>query len=194
MKRLLIVICALSLIFLCKESFAQAKVKAKENKSKMKDGNMKMKAKSMGGMDNMDYPYTANYSSDFKMGNPAQAKMILELWKDWDDNAFDRHDYMADTLVMFLSDGSVIRGKDSCLAGAMRYRGAMSSAVSELDAWIPLKSIDRNENWVAVWGSETDTWPDGKTDKREVHEIWRINKDGKVDFMKQFAAVPAPMQ
>lgn len=163
MKRLSISGCFLLLLFACKTNYAQQK---------------------------MSYPYTANYSSDFKMGNPADAKMILELWKDWDDNAFDRHDYFSDTVVMFLSDGSVIKGKDSCLAGAKRFRGSMSSAVSSLNAWIPLKSIDRNENWVALWGTETDTFPDGKTSKRDLQEIWRINKDGKIDFMKQFAAVP----
>jgi hypothetical protein len=54
--------------------------------------------------------------------------------------------------------------------------------------------MDRNENWVALWGTETDTYPDGKTSKREVQEIWRINKDGKVDFMKQFSSMPAPEQ
>ena len=192
MKRLLITICALLLVFLSKESFAQEKIKAKENKTKMKDGDAKMKMKST--MDNITYPYKANYSSNFKIGNPAQAKMILELWKDWDDNAFDRHDYMADTVVMFFPDGSMIKGKDSSLTGAMRYRGSMSSATSKLDAWIPLKSVDRNQNWVAVWGSETDTWPDGKTETREIHEIWRFNKDGKVDFMKQFGSKPVPMQ
>jgi len=157
MKRSLISICALFLIFQCK-SFAQA------------------------------YPYTAEYSSNFKIGNPAQSKMILELWKDWDDNAFDRHNYFADTIVMFLSDGGVIHGKDSCMAGAKRFRGSMTSAVSTISAWIPLKSVDKNEDWVAVWGSETDVFPDGKKEVRDLHEIWRFNKAGKVDFMKQFAS------
>lgn len=164
MKRLMIYFGTLLLVFLCKENFAQEKI---------------------------SYPYKANYSSDFKMGKPAQAKMILDLWKDWDDNAFDRHNYFADTVVMYLPDGSVIKGKDSCMAGAKRYRGSMSTATSSIDAWMPLRSIDRNEDWVAVWGTETDTYPDGKTDKKDLHEIWRINKDGKVDFMKQFASVPA---
>ncbi|MEP6950568.1 MAG: hypothetical protein ABI863_14885 [Ginsengibacter sp.] len=77
------------------------------------------------------------------------------------------------------------------MAGAKRYRGSMSTAVSSIDAWMPLRSIDRNEDWVAVWGTETDTYPYGKTDKKDLHEIWRINKEGKVDFMKQFASVPA---
>ena len=191
MKQLLIPVFTLLMVFLCTGTFAQEKVKSKDDKTKMKDDDGKMKAK---GMDNMIYPYKAGYSSEFKMGNPANAKMILELWKDWDDNAFDRHNYMADTLVMYLPDGNVIKGKDSCLAGAKRYRGSMSSATSSLDAWIPLKSVDRNENWVAVWGTETDTYADGKTEKRELHEIWRINKDGKVDFMKQYFSKPVAEQ
>src|SRR3982750_3263947 len=98
MKRLLITSCTLVLTVICGKSFAQ----------------------------NMAYPYTADYSSNFKMGNPAQSKMVLDLWKDWDDNAFERHNYFADTVVMFLSDGGVVRGKDSCLAGAKKFRGSMT--------------------------------------------------------------------
>jgi hypothetical protein len=179
MKRLLITIGVLVLVFLCEENFAQGKVKMKEKSTSAT---------------NMDYPYTANYSSNFRMGDPANSKMILNLWKDWDDNAFSRHDYMADTIVMFFPDGTMAKGKDSVMAGAKRFRGALSSANSTLDAWVPLKSVDKNENWVALWGSETDTWPDGKTEKRDVQEIWRINKDGKVDFMKQFYAKPTMQQ
>ena len=141
-----------------------------------------------------DLPYTPVYSSDFSISNPAYSKMILELWKDWDDNAFDRHDYMADTVVLFLSDGQVVKGKDSAMAGAKAFRGSMKSAVSTIQAVVPLKSNDRGEDWVAVWGTETDTFNDGKTQTRDLHEIWRINKDGKVDFMKQFAATPSEMQ
>jgi hypothetical protein len=89
---------------------------------------------------------------------------------------------------MFFPDGSMVKGKDSALAGAKRYRGSMKSASSSVDAWMSLKSNDRNENWVAIWGTETDTWPDGKTEKRDIQEIWQINKDGKVNFMKQFTS------
>ncbi|MDB5221948.1 MAG: hypothetical protein JWN83_615, partial [Chitinophagaceae bacterium] len=115
-------------------------------------------------------------------------------WKDWDDNAFDRHDYMADTLVMYLPDGSVVKGKAANLEGAKKYRGGMTSAKSTIDAWIPLRSVDRKEDWVAIWGTETDTWPDGKVETRNIQEVWRINKDGKVDLMRQFTGAPAKMQ
>src|SRR6185312_16787883 len=116
MKRLLVTMCVLSLVFVAKESIAQ------EN------------------------PYTANYSSDFQIGDAANSKMILELWKDYDDNAFDRHNYFADTVVMFFPDGSMAKGKDSVLAGAKRFRGALSGSTSTLTVWIPLKCVDRNEN------------------------------------------------
>ncbi|MGN6193450.1 MAG: hypothetical protein ACTHOB_00815 [Ginsengibacter sp.] len=186
MKRLLVTLCAIALVFLCKESVAQQKGKMKAERTSMKERGMSM--------DKMSYPYTAEYSSDFKIGNPMDSKLILDLWKDWDDNAFDRHDFFADTAVIFLSDGMVVKGKDSITAGAMRHRGSLSSAKSTLEAWVPLKSVDKNQNWVALWGSETDTWLDGKTETRDIHEIWRFNKDGKVDFMKQFVSKPADMQ
>ncbi|MEO8766275.1 MAG: hypothetical protein ABI416_18385 [Ginsengibacter sp.] len=138
-------------------------------------------------------PYKAEYSSNFKIGSPAKSNIILNLWKDWDDNAFDRHNYFADTVVMFFSDGSMIKGKDSCLAAAKSFRGSMSSAVSSIQAWIPLKSVDRDQDWVAIWGEEADTYPDGKKEVRSLHEIWRFNKAGKVDYMRQFSsAVKAP--
>ena len=76
-------------------------------------------AQNVKSMDKMSYPYTANYSSDFKMGNPAHAKMILELWKDWDDNAFDRHNYFADTGFLFFRGGGG-RGKGFGLGGAKK--------------------------------------------------------------------------
>ena len=183
MKRLLVTMCALALVFVCKESVAQQKQMKKQ-----------VKMNKVVRMDKMSYPYTAGYSSDFTIGNPADAKKILELWKDFDNNTFDAHDYFADTAVMYFPDGTMAKGKDSILAGATQFRSSMSSVTSTLDAWVPLKSVDRNENWVAVWGTETDTSPDGKVEKRDIHEIWRFNKDGKVDFMKQFAAKPQMMQ
>ena len=208
MKRLLISICTLLLVFLCKENFAQEKVKVKDDKTKIKDDDDKTKIKDdktkikdndskvkIKNMDNMSYPYTADYSSNFAIGNPAHSKMILELLKDWDDNAFDRHiNYFSDTVKMYFPDGSVVKGKDSALAGAKRFRGSMSTATSNVHAWIPLKSVDKNEDWVAVWGTEVDTYPDGKTDSRDLQEVWRLNKDGKIDLLRQFASKTAPQQ
>ena len=178
-----------------KDKNANIKVKDKEEKFKAKDDENKVKMKSDETKQPVDgmtaLPYTANYSSNFVIGNPEHSKMILDLWKDWDDNAFDRHDYFADTMVMILSDGQVLHGKAAIVEGAKKVRGGFTSATSALDAWVPLKSVDKNEDWVALWGHEDDVLTDGSKQKRELHEIWRINKDGKIDYMQQWTAVPA---
>lgn len=133
-------------------------------------------------------PYTATYSSDFKMGNHAYAKMILDLWKDWDDNEMERHDYMADTILMLFADGGSARGKKEALEGAKKYRAAMSSAKSVIHAWVPLYSNNKAEQVVCIWGRETDTYPDGKVVVKDLHEVWWFNKDGKISRMRQWEA------
>ena len=59
--------------------------------------------------------YTATYDADFRMGNVDYSTMILELWKDWDNNTFELHDYFADTISMYFPDGSIVSGKNQQL-------------------------------------------------------------------------------
>lgn len=133
-------------------------------------------------------PYTATYSSSFKIGKPAYSAIVLNLWKDWDDNTFDKHDYFSDTVVIYLSDGSVTRGKAANMEGAKKYRGGMSSAKSIIHAWVTLVSTDKNEEAVCIWGHEEDTYADGKVEKKDLHEVWWFNKEGKIARMRQWAA------
>ena len=133
-------------------------------------------------------PYKADYSSKFAMGNPAYADKIVQLWKDWDDNQLERHDYFSDTLTMWLPDGSVTHGKAANLEGAKKYRGSFVKAVSTLHAWVPLYSTDTKDNLVCVWGTEVDTFADGKVETKELHEVWWFNKDGKISAMRQWTS------
>ncbi len=93
---------------------------------------------------------------------------------------------------MVLPDGTMMRGKAANLEGAKKFRGTLKSSNSTIEAMLPLRSADKNEDWVAIWGTETNTWADGKVEKRDIHEIWRFNKDGKVDLMRQFQAKHTP--
>lgn len=194
MKRLLFIplaLLALPLIVTAQDTKVKTKTKDAEGKvTKMKDkGNMDMK----GNM--MDFPYQAEYSSKFQLGDPAHAKLILDMWKDWDDNQLDRHaDAIADTIVMQTPSGELIKGKDAFLSTGKQMRSMISSTKSGIEVWLPLKSIDRNENWVAIWGHEDDTDKDGKVTSQMLHEIWRINRDGKIDFFRQYTAKPVMQQ
>jgi hypothetical protein len=133
-------------------------------------------------------PYKAAYTSSFQIGNPAYSRMILNLWKDWDDNQFDRHDYFADTVTLWLSDSMVVHGKKDAIEGAKKFRGAMSSAVSTVHAWVPLHSTDKGDDVVCIWGTEVDTYADGRVETRDLHEVWWINKAGKISQMREWSA------
>lgn len=139
-------------------------------------------------------PYEATYSSKFVMGDPKYARMVMDLWKDWDNNTLDKSAHLfADTVVMYFSDGTMAKGKDSVMTGAHQYRDKMSAVQSTVHAWMSTRSTDKNENWVTIWGTEEDTWKDGKKTTVSFNEVWRFNKAGKVDLMRQFEAKPPPM-
>ena len=182
-------VCTALLLLIFSVSFAQDK-KLKSAKMKMDKKEMKVKAEYAN--EKMNLPYVAEYSSSFMPGNPAYSKTVLELWKDWDDNTFDLHsDMFADTVMLTFPDGNSVRGKDSAIIQAKKIRGGLASAKSTVEAWMPTKSIDRNEEWVLVWGREEDTDMNGKKTTVLLHEIWRFNKDGKIDFMRQYMSKPA---
>lgn len=133
-------------------------------------------------------PYTASYSSSFTMGNPEHSAMILQgSWKDWEMNTMDNmRNWAADTLTVYHSDNTMVKGIDSLAARWKRGRAKYSSVVTTIDAVMPVYSNDRKENWVLVWATEVDTNVDGKKDTSYVMETWRINKDNKADLLYQF--------
>jgi hypothetical protein len=193
MKKLLIT--ALSLAVLAFSSSAQeTKVKKEDDKVKAKqtsanDKDMKVKIKGEGMGQDMVYPYQATYSSQFAPGSPAHAKLILDMWKAWDDNAFDRIEtYLADTVRQELSSGMVVTGKENMLKMGKDYRDKFTTVKSTVEAWMPTRSIDRGQDFVLIWGTEEDTDKDGKVTTTRFHEVWGINKDGKIDYMRQYSS------
>jgi hypothetical protein len=142
-----------------------------------------------------DLPYTANYSSNFSMGKTDNAKMILQLYKDFEKADWSKDSWFDDTLFVILPDGNTLRGKEAALAEFKKEREGLNSAEFMFDAIIPLMSVDRDENWVALWGSLKGTAKEagGSPLLNDFQSIWRINKAGKVDFIRFFNAKP-PMQ
>ena len=134
------------------------------------------------------YPYEIMYSSKFEIANPKYGKMILDLWKDWDNGDLSAHkDNFADSLEMHTADGSIMSGmRDSVLAIAQGSRNTLASAVSRVHSITALKSIDKDDNWALVWGMETDTDKKGKVDSFYLQETWRFNKADKIDRLYQF--------
>ncbi len=50
-------------------------------------------------------PYTPTYSTDFEFGDCKYAQIVLNNWKDYDNNIFKEDDIFADTVLAHFSDG-----------------------------------------------------------------------------------------
>ncbi|RYY88517.1 MAG: hypothetical protein EOO15_08840 [Chitinophagaceae bacterium] len=133
-------------------------------------------------------PYVPTYSAQLQPGNAAYGIAVLNAWKDYDDNAFERSESIfADNLKLYGSDGSVFHGKESALKAIKDFRNKYSKAVSSVATWTTFKSNDHpDEQIVAIWGDETDTMADGKVEKFFLHELWYFNSEGKVFMIRSF--------
>lgn len=138
--------------------------------------------------------YTATYSTSFEIGDVKNAETILELWKDWDKGDLSPSKmHFADSVTFHTGDGSIISGsRDSAVTNAQQYRDMFSTVKTTLHAVFPIKSIDKNEEWVCLWGTEVSTDKKGKTDSVYLQETWRFNKEGKIDLLYQYSRIAKP--
>lgn len=139
-------------------------------------------------------PYEIAYSSKFVIDDPKNAESLLAIWKSFDNGDLSvAKDLFADTVVAYWGDGSMMRAsRDSTLASAQAYRNSFKAVVSQVSAIMAVKSTDKNEHWVTIWGTETDTHKNGKVDSTHLQETWKFNQDGKAELMYQYKRPAAP--
>jgi ketosteroid isomerase-like protein len=131
--------------------------------------------------------FTPNYSASFVMDSAANTETVLALWKAWKNGDLSVvRTHFADSVSLFLADGSGMVGQtDTILKGVQGYRSSFKVNDMAVDAVFAVKSTDKDENWVAIWGTEIQDNTNGKVDSVSIQETWRFNKAGKVDFMFQ---------
>ena len=143
------------------------------------------------------YGFTPGYSFSFVMDSAKNSETVLALWKDWKDGSLSgSRAHFADSLSLFLADGtSMVGATDDLLKNMQDYRSSFKGMEVGVDAIFAVKSTDKNENWVAVWGTEVHTDMNGKVDTMSLQETWRFNNAGKIDMMFQAARkgiIPPP--
>jgi len=62
----------------------------------------------------------------------------------------------------------------------------MGKVVDSVHAWVPLRSKDRDEEWVVIWTREYSTDANGKMKPKELQETWRFDKNGKINLLYQY--------
>lgn len=130
--------------------------------------------------------FTPEYSANFIMMPANNSETVLALWKDWKDGDLSKsRAHFADSISLFLADGSQMVGPtDEIMKGMQEYRSSFSGMEVNVDAVFAVRSVDKNENWVTIWGTEKQT-KDGKTEPVSLQETWRFNNKGKIDLMFQ---------
>ena len=141
-------------------------------------------------MRDIQSPYPIMYSSKFVMDDPKNAETLLAMWKSYDNgNLSTSKDMIADTIEVHFPDGGMMRGgRDSIINIVQAHRNSFSSAVDRVHAVMAVKSTDRDEHWVLIWGTEVDTHKDGKIDSVDLQETWKFDQNGKAALLYQFSA------
>ena len=144
----------------------------------------------------VNMPYTALYSSQFEMGEAEHTSMVLSLYKDFENQDWSKDAWFADTVMVIMADGNIAQGKEQVLETFRKFRESLSKVTFNMRAFMPLKSVDHNENWVAIWGNQAITPADGSGQTEfEFQAVWKINAEKKVAFVRFFEAkVPPAMQ
>jgi hypothetical protein len=142
----------------------------------------------------LSYAYTPEYSSDFSMSDSNHAKMVLDLFKMWEDNKLDEmKPLLADSVWIDFPDGNKFADNtaDSMLNFAREYRKKLASVRSKLDGWMSVRSNDKKEDYVLTWGNDYTTDISGKQDSIRIHAYFLI-KNNKIRGWSEFQQKLAP--
>ena len=174
MKRISIVLVAASVLIACNNN----------KKTDETSGKTEEKKESAA----ITYPYKADYSSDFSMGDANHTKMVLDLYKMWEDGKVDDFkSLLADSVSIDFPDGNKFKDNtaDSMINFAKQFRKALSSVKLTFDGWMPIHTNDKNDDYVLVWYREYETNMAGKIDSTRGHAYFQI-KNNKVRSWSEF--------
>ena len=174
MKRLSIVLFAATFLFACNN----------EKKTDESAGKTEEKKESA----SIVYPYTAGYSSDFSMGDANHSKMVLDLYKMWEDNKVDEmKTLLADSVRIDFPDGNKFNDNtaDSLIRFAKKIRSTLSSVKLTFEAWMPIHENKTKDDYVLVWIRDYSTDMAGKVDSSLAHAYFQI-KNNKIRSWSEF--------
>lgn len=133
-------------------------------------------------------PYSASYSSKFKISESNKyIGIVLSAWKAFENDKLEANSpWIADTVNAEMADGTKLKGKADFYNAIKQYRSSITDLKVDMPAFMGVKSIDKNEEIVLLWASETYT-QNGQKTTEDLHQVWIFNKAGQVAFFKDFS-------
>lgn len=136
----------------------------------------------------VELPYKAAYAADWTQDvSDADLKMILQTYKDWEDNKMAAlRSAFGDSLSVDMSDGTHVDGKsDDIMKTFATYRDSLTSSRIRMDSWAKLYSPEKKDGYVVTWYDQYDTFKSGKVDSSSYHDINQV-KNGKIVWYAQY--------
>lgn len=135
---------------------------------------------------NMPNIYTALYSNEWQNGNLAYKNSVMTFLKDFETNNSKQEDLLAEYIGLQLNGVNDFFEKKRAIEKLKEFRTGLSDLKIRLQSIIPVKSVDSNEDWVYVSGSMTITQENGTLNTIDFFDQFRINKEGKINLIKQY--------
>jgi len=180
MKRLLIVLFATSVLVACSNDKKTDETSAKPEEKKESVA--------------IAYPYTAAFSSDLSIGDANHAKMVLDLYKMWEDGKVDDFKtLMGDSVSIDFPDGNKYKDNkvDSMISFARQVRSTFSSVKLAFDGWMPIHANDIKEDFVLVWEKDYNTDKQNKVDSIAYQNVYQI-KNNKIAYWAEYQSKLLP--
>ncbi len=177
MKKLSILVVAVSIIMACNS----------EKKKEEKTGDDKKQTSVSAPA---DLPYKMIYTQ-WEMGDPQNLKMVLDMYKNWEDNKLDAvASAFGDSTTFEMAAGVRINTTKQNLMDSLKsWRGQSDKLTSDIVTGVSLHSPDKNEDWVLVWAMNHATDKAGKTDSVFSNDNWQV-KNGKIVYLSSLEQKP----
>ena len=128
---------------------------------------------------NMPNPFTLNYSHNWQIGDTAHIKKVMEFIKEFELNDFSKKELFSDYVEVYFMKTEGFFLNDTLIAKLQKQRADLINPRIQLLSVIPLKSTDRNENWVIVLGDLLNIVPGKEQKKTDFVQLFQVNNRGK---------------
>ena len=177
MKKMLFAVFALAIIASC-------------NNEKTKEEKMSGEKKETAVSSPPDLPYKMLYTN-WEMGDPKNLKMVLDMYKNWEDNKLDAvASNFGDSAIFEMAAGvRLMTTKQSLLDSLKSWRGQSDKLSSDIITGLSMHSPEKNEDWVLIWAMNHSTDKAGKVDSVFSNDNWQV-KNGKLVYLSSLEQKP----
>jgi len=129
--------------------------------------------------------------ANWKMGDPANTKLILDMYHAWDaKNADAVAGFFADSAFLDMPNAQrMTLNKSNVYEKFGKARKQFTNTSHRIISAISLHNDDLNDDWVQILCYNKWTYQDGGKDSMLYFDNWRV-KNGKIDYLTTLEQTP----